>query len=330
MEAVGFPSCDEATLQILTQDVLKTSEIEGETLDYEQVRSSIARKLGMDREEGLVSVDRHVDGIVEILLDATQHYQAPLTKSRLFGWHAALFPTGRSGLRGIAVGRWRSKSSDPMQVVSGPYGREKIHYEAPSHGRLESEMKHFLHWFNAKPDTDLVVRSALVHFWFVTLHPFEDGNGRIARALADMMLARSEKSPQRFYSMSSQIQRERKDYYDVLEKCQKGSLNITPWMEWFLSCLKRAIEASDEILVAVLAKARFWKAYAGESFSDRQRLVLNRLLDGFEGNLTSSKWAKLAKCSQDTSLRDIQNLLERRILVQEEAGGRSTRYRLVI
>jgi Fic family protein len=327
MEELGFGLREEATLQTLTQDVVKTSEIEGEKLDREQVRSSIARRLGMD-VGGAAQIDHNVEGIVEVMLDATRKHAAPLTEERLFGWHAALFPTGRSGMQRITVGGWRTEASGAMQVVSGPIGREWVHYEAPAHDRLKKEMARFLKWFNAPSETDLVIKSGLAHFWFVTIHPFEDGNGRMARAIADMTLARSEKSAQRFYSMSAQIQRERSEYYDVLESCQKGSLDITPWMEWFLNCLKHAIGASEETLAAVLVKARFWKAHAGESFNERQQNILNRLLDGFEGKLTSSKWAKLTKCSQDTALRDINDLLARRILARHEAGGRSTSYEL--
>lgn len=326
MEAIGFTLREEATLEMLTQDVIKTSEIEGEKLNLEQVRSSIARRLGLDIGGAAVASPRNVEGIVEVMIDATRNYKTTLSKTRLFDWHAALFPTGRSGMQRINVGKWRTEESGPMQVVSGPIGREKVHYEAPGYDRLEKEMAGFIKWFNAKPDADLVIKSALAHFWFVTIHPFDDGNGRIARALADMMLARSEGSAQRFYSMSSQIQRERRAYYDVLEQCQKSTLDITPWIEWFLGCLKRAIEASDTTLQSVLAKARFWEAHAGKSFNERQRAIINRLLDGFDGKLTSSKWAKLAKCSQDTALRDISNLVERGILLKDDAGGRSTSY----
>jgi Fic family protein len=306
---------------------MKTSEIEGEKLDPEQVRSSIAKRLGMD-VGGALRIGRNVEGIVEVMLDATRNYDAPLSKKRLSDWHAALFPTGRSGMQSIVVGDWRTASSGPMQVVSGPLGREKVHYEAPAAERLDKEMVAFIHWFNAHPETDLVVKSALAHFWFVTIHPFEDGNGRIARALGDLLLARAEKSAQRFYSLSAQIQKERNDYYDVLEKAQKGSLDLTPWIEWYLNCLQRAIAASGQTLETVLTKARFWEAHAGQSFNDRQRELINRLLDGFEGKLTSSKWAKVTKCSQDTALRDISDLLDRQILAKDEAGGRSTSYRL--
>ncbi|SRR5579883_42474 len=325
MDELGFELREEATLETLTKDVIKTSEIEGEKLNDEQVRSSIAKRLGMDFKNQPTS-NRNVEGIVEVMLDAIRHYDKPLTEDRLLGWHAALFPTGRSGMQLINVGHWRTSASGPMQVVSGSYGRPKVHYEAPIADRLEKEMANFIRWFNDSSETDFVIRSALAHFWFVTIHPFDDGNGRIARALADMMLARAEKSKQRFYSMSKQIQMERKSYYDVLEKCQKGSVDITPWLEWFLNCMKRAISSSDDILQIVLKKANFWKKYLGEPLNERQRAMINRLFDGFEGKLTSSKWAKITKCSQDTALRDINDLIERKILLKEEAGGRSTGY----
>jgi Fic family protein len=327
MEALGFQLRQEATLETLTQDVVKTSEIEGERLDTLQVRSSLARRMGLDTG-ALPPTDRNVEGIVEVMLDATRRYQKSLTAERLFGWHAALFPAGRSGMRRITVGAWRTKKSGAMQVVSGPIGREAVHYEAPASDRLKKEMPRFIKWCNSSTELEPVLKAALAHFWFVTIHPFEDGNGRIARAIADLMLARSENTAQRFYSMSAQIQQERDDYYIVLERCQKGTLDITDWLVWFLSCLKRAIAASAQTLEAVLLKAGFWKAHAGESFSERQRKVINRLLDGFEGKLTSSKWAKLTKCSQDTALRDISDLVERGILAKEEAGGRSTSYTL--
>jgi Fic family protein len=309
--------------------VVKTSEIEGEKLDAVQVRSSLARRMGMDIG-ALPPIDRNIEGIVEIMLDATRKHDEPLTEERLFGWHSALFPTGRSGMRRITVGAWRTEQSGPMQVVSGPIGREKVHYEAPDFDRLKKEMARFIKWCNNSSDIDPVIKSALAHFWFVTIHPFEDGNGRIARAIADMMLARSEKTSQRFYSMSSQIQRERNAYYDVLEHCQKGELDLTEWIEWFLDCLKHAIAASEQTLEVVMIKARFWKAHAGESFNERQRKIINRLLDGFDGKLTSSKWAKLTKCSQDTALRDISDLVDRQILAKEQAGGRSTSYTLCL
>lgn len=327
MDALGFILRQEATLATLTQDVLKTSEIEGEKLDTQQVRSSIARRMGIE-VAALPLVDRNVEGIVDVMLDATRRYREPLDEARLFGWHAALFPTGRSGIQGITVGNWRTDASGPMQVVSGAYGRERVHFEAPSHDRLKTEMTRFLTWLNGTPATDLVLMSALAHFWFVTIHPFDDGNGRIARAIADMILARSENSSQRFYSMSAQIQHERSAYYDILEACQRGDLDVTAWVEWYLSCLKRAIGSSNEILGVVLRKATFWKRYQGEPFNERQRAIINRLFDGFEGKLTSSKWARLAKCSQDTAHRDITDLIRRQVLVKDEAGGRSTSYSL--
>lgn len=327
MEALGFHLRAEAVLETLTEDVLKSSEIEGEILDKDQVRSSIARRLGMDIG-GLVAADRNVEGVVEMMLDATQRYDQPLTDERLFSWHAALFPTGRSGMTKIAVGAWRPAEAGPMQVVSGPVGREKVHYEAPEAPRLDAEMGAFLRWFETQQGLDPVLKAGIAHLWFVTIHPFEDGNGRIARAIADMSLARSENSPQRFYSMSSQIRLERKAYYDLLERTQKGDLDITEWLAWFLACLDRAFDGAEVILSTVLRKARFWEAYAGEPLNDRQRKVLNRLLDGFEGKLTNSKWAALAKTSPDTALRDITDLVKRGILVRDEGGGRSTSYSL--
>ena len=327
METLGFSLRAEATLQTLTLDVLKSSEIEGEILNRDQVRSSIARRLGMD-VGALAPADRNVEGVVEMMLDATQKYSAPLTAERLAGWHASLFPTGYSGIRKIPVGRWRDDSRGPMQVVSGALGRERVHFEAPTAKRLKKEMTAFLKWFNGTDDTDPVLRAGLANLWFVTIHPFEDGNGRIARAIADMALARSEQSPQRFYSMSAQIRVERMTYYEMLEKTQKGGLDITPWLEWFLGCLDRAFDGTEETLGSVLRKARFWEAHADISFNDRQRLMLNKLLDGFEGKLTSSKWAKIAKCSQDTALRDILDLVNHGILAKDPGGGRSTSYSL--
>jgi len=327
MENMGFSSRAEAFLSTLTQDVLKSSEIEGEILDKEQVRSSVARHLGIDIG-ALIRTDRHVDGVVEMILDATQNYARPLTKERLFGWHRLLFPTNERKLGRISVGQWRDDAGGPMQVVSGPIGRERVHFEAPAAERLEEEMAVFLDWFNRDDDTDLIVRAGIAHLWFVTIHPFEDGNGRIARAITDMMLARSEQSSQRFYSMSAQIQGERNAYYKTLEETQKGTLEITGWLEWFLDCLGRAINAAEEILTSVLNKARFWGTYADVQFNDRQRLMVNLLLDGFEGKLTSTKWAKLAKCSQDTALRDILSLVECGVLTKDSAGGRSTSYSL--
>lgn len=327
MEALGFQLRQEALLETLTTDVIETSEIEGEKLDAQQVRSSLARRLGMDAG-GLRPPDRHVDGIVEMLLDATRHHDAPLSAERIFSWHAALFPTGRSGMTRITVGAWRDDRKGPMQVVSGPVGEERVHFEGPAATRVDGEMSAFLRWFNARDDTDLVLKAAVAHLWFVTIHPFDDGNGRIARAIADMTLARSEKSPQRFYSMSAQIRRERAAYYDVLEQTQKGSTEITPWMEWFLACLGRAIEGAETMLGGVLSKAAFWRHFQGMPLNDRQSFVLNRLLDGLDGKLTTSKYAKLAKCSQDTALRDVQALVESGMLVRGEGGGRSTSYDL--
>lgn len=324
MSALGFRFREEATLKILTQDIIKTSEIEGEKLDYENVRSSLAKRLGINIG-GKEYNNRYIDGIVEVMLDATLHYNKELTKDRLFGWHHALFPLGRNGIDRIIVGNWRGKSSGAMQVISGPLGKEKIHYEAPISEKIEQEMQNFIQWFNLT-NHDLVIKAAIAHFWFVTIHPFEDGNGRIARALADMMLAKSENNSQRFYSMSSQIQKERTDYYDILEKCQKSNLDITLWVEWFLNCLMRAITSSEEILDIVLAKAKFYEKNIAENFNSRQKIILNILLDGFEGKLTSSKWAKICKCSQDTALRDITDLLNREILSKDEGGGRSTSY----
>ena len=327
MENLGFSLRAEATLQTLTTEIVKSSEIEGEMLDHDSVRSSIARRLGIDIG-ALAPADRNVEGVVEMMLDATQNYNAPLTAARLFGWHAALFPTGYSGMHKIAVGRWRDDSRGPMQVVSGPIGRERVHFEAPTAARLDQEMSAFLQWFETEDATDPVLRAGLAHLWFVTIHPFDDGNGRIARAIADMALARSEKSSQRFYSMSAQIRIERNTYYDRLEKTQETGLDITPWLEWFLACLDRAFDQSEKNLGSVLRKARFWEIHAHKSFNQRQRLMLNKMLDGFAGKLTSSKWAQLAKCSQDTALRDILNLIEQGALAKDPSGGRSTSYSL--
>jgi Fic family protein len=326
MSALGFPLREEAVLRALTEDVIKSSEIEGEALDRDQVRSSIARRLGMDIG-GLVEADRHVDGVVEMILDATQNYAQPLTADRLFGWHAALFPAGRSGLTRITVGAWRTGEHGPMQVVSGPVHREKVHYEAPSAERLDAEMAKFLDWFETA-EMEPVLKAAVAHFWFVTIHPFDDGNGRIARAIADLALARAEETPQRFYSMSTQIRHERKAYYDMLEQSQKGDLDITPWIEWFLGCLDRAFDGAEVILGSVIRKAKFWETVAREPLNERQRKVLNRLLDGFEGKLTNAKWAALTKTSSDTALRDITDLVHRGILLKDGGGGRSTGYQL--
>lgn len=329
MEGLGFALRDQATLQVLTEDVLKTSEIEGQQLNPDAVRSSIARRLGVDIG-ALFPADRHVEGVVEMVLDATGRYAEPLSKDRLLGWHAALFPTGYSGLTKIRIGSWRDDADGPMQVVSGPVGRQKVHYEAPPAQRLDSEMSAFLSWFNSDQAIDPVIKAGLAHLWFVTVHPFDDGNGRIARAIGDMGLARSELSSQRFYSLSAQIQRERKEYYDLLEQTQKGNLDVTAWLAWYLTCLGRAIEGAESTLNKVLFKARFWERCTGIALNERQIKLINRLLDGLEGKLTSSKWAAIAKCSPDSALRDISDLVERGILKKTDAGGRSTSYELLV
>jgi Fic family protein len=329
MEALGFKVKEETILQTLTEDVLKSSEIEGEKLDADQVRSSVARRLGMDIA-GLKPADRHVEGVVEMMLDATQRYDQRLTDDRLYAWHASLFPTGRSGMHPITVGAWRTDSAAPMQVVSGPVGRERVHFEAPAAARLNDEMRHFVEWFNRDVTIEPVLKAALAHLWFVTIHPVDDGNGRMARAIADMALARSEASSQRFYSMSAQIRVERADYYRILEQTQSGTLDITPWMEWFLGCLTRAIAGAQLALSNVIARARYWEKVRDVPLNERQRLVIARLLEGFEGKLTTSKWAALTKSSHDTALRDIQQLLDRGVLIRNQAGGRSTSYALAM
>ena len=326
METLGFDLQNEAVLNTLTLDVIKSSEIEGEFLEKEQVRSSIARRLGLDIA-GSVHSERNVEGIVEMMLDATQRYSAPLTSDRLFDWHAALFPTGRSNMYKITVADWRKEG--PMQVVSGPMGKEKVHYEAPKSERVAQEMNIFLDWFENENGLDLVLKAAIAHLWFVTIHPFDDGNGRITRAITDMLLARSDKSVQRFYSMSAQIRVERKEYYNILEKTQKRNLDITEWILWFLNCLTNAINATEDILSKVLYKAEFWKLHSTTILNERQQKMINKLLNGFNGKLTSSKWGKINKCSQDTALRDIQDLIKKDILQKEASGGRSTNYELV-
>jgi Fic family protein len=334
MQALGFPLREEAVLRTLTEDIIKSSEIEDEILDKSEVRSSIARRLGMDAAAlpsaaaALPSADRNVEGVVEMVLDATQKFADRLTGERLFGWHASLFPTGRSGMRKIVAGAWRDDRSGPMQVVSGIEGRERVHYQAPAAGRLDAEMKFFLDWFNGEDDADPVMKAALAHFWFVTIHPFDDGNGRIARAIADMSLARSEGSSQRFYSMSAQIRRERDAYYDILETTQKRDLDLTPWMEWFLGCLDRAFDGAEKTLAGIFRKAEFWNRHSAVSLNARQRDIVNRLLDGFDGKLTTSKWALIEKCSPDTALRDIADLVQQGLLKKNEGGGRSTSYSL--
>jgi Fic family protein len=324
---VGMALCDQASLSALTEDVVKTSEIEGERLDVESVRSSIARRLGVDIG-ALAQVDRHAEGVIDMVLDATANCAAPVTRERLFGWHAALFPSGYSGLSKIKVGGWRDDVSGPMQVVSGPIGRQRVHFEAPPADRLEAEAGRFLEWVNAESGELPLIKAGLAHLWLVTLHPFDDGNGRIARAIGDLLLARADGSPQRFYSLSAQIQRERKAYYDILERTQKGTLDVTEWLAWFLDALHRAVDQAQHTLDAVLAKARFWQRFSGTPMNLRQVKLLNRLLDGFEGKLTTSKWAAIAKCSPDTALRDINELLARGALRKSAAGGRSTSYEL--
>lgn len=327
MTELGFNLRSEAVLDTLTLDVLKSSEIEGEILNKEQVRSSIARRLGMDTN-ALIPTSRDVDSVVEMFLDAIQNYNKPLTKERLIGWHAALFPKGYSVMNKIKIDAWRDDVLGPMQVVSGPIGHERVHFEAPPANRIEKGMAAFLKWFNGKDDTALILRAGIAHFWFVTIHPFDDGNGRIARAIIDMTLARSEQSPQRFYSMSAQIRLERDAYYKGLEKASKGTLDITEYLEGFLDCLNRAFNNVEVTLSAVLGKARFWESCADLILNDRQRTMLNKLLDGFEGKLTSSKWATIAICSQDTASRDIDDLIKKGVLKKDSSGGRSTSYSL--
>uniref|UniRef100_UPI003F49426F Fic family protein n=1 Tax=Cupriavidus yeoncheonensis TaxID=1462994 RepID=UPI003F49426F len=324
---LGMGLRDQACLVALTNDVVKTSEIEGEHLNVYSVRSSIARRLGVDIG-ALAPVDRHVEGVVEMVLDATANSQAPVLKERLFGWHAALFPTGYSGLSKINVAQWRDDSAGPMQVVSGPISRQRVHFEAPPADRLASETERFIDWVNAAPTEPPLIRAGLAHLWFVTLHPFDDGNGRIARAIGDLMLVRADGSPQRFYSLSAQIQRERNVYYDILERTQKDSMDVTPWLSWFFETLHRAVDQAQVTLDEVLAKARFWHYWGMQALNARQVKILNRLLDGFEGKLTSSKWAAMAKCSSDTALRDINDLVERGVLRKAVGGGRSTSYEL--
>ncbi|MCX7256475.1 MAG: Fic family protein [Polaromonas sp.] len=328
MADLGLALREQTTLQVLTQEVIKTSEIEGERLDLQAVRSSIARRLGVDIG-ALAPADRHVEGVVEMVLDATRHFDQPLTPERLFGWHAALFPTGYSGMTRIHTGAWRDDANGPMQVISGAGRREKVHYQAPPANELARQTEAFLQWFNADAPGDALIKAGLAHLWLVTLHPFDDGNGRISRAVGDMALARAEGSSQRFYSLSAQIQRERKAYYEQLEATQKGTLDVTAWLDWFLGCLLRAVEGADGLLTAVRGKARFWQRWAGTALNERQIKLINRLLDGFEGKLTTAKWAALAKCSSDTALRDINELLACGLLRKLEGGGRSSGYELV-
>jgi len=327
MGALGFELRNEANLEILTQEIIKSTEIEGEILDREQVRSSIARRLGLEIS-GLVYSERNVDGIVDLMIDATRNFDKELSTERLFAWHASLFPTGRSGVYKINVGKWRDDSTGPMQVVSGALGKEKVHFQAPAAAAIEKEMRLFLDWFNLESETDMVLKAAIAHLWFVTLHPFEDGNGRISRALSDMLLARSDEQSYRFYSMSTQIRKERNSYYAKLEKTQKGSLDITNWLEWFLNALFHAIEHSEKLLEKIIFKHTFWTKHSRIDLNDRQRKTLHILMEEFQGALNTTKWAKIGKCSQDTALRDIQDLIEKGILKKAEPGGRSTNYEL--
>lgn len=322
MNSVGFTTKNEAALTTFTLDVVKSSAIEGEHLNYEQVRSSIAKRLGI-AQAGFVNVDRNVEGVVDMVIDATQNYLQPLTEARLFGWHAALFPTGHSGMHKIDVAQYRT---GPMQVVSGAMGKEKIHYEAVETALVKAEMDKFLTWLNHDNTLDPVLKAAIAHFWFIIIHPFDDGNGRIARAIADLLIARAEKSSERFYSMSSQILVERKQYYQVLQKIQHCDGDITAWLMWFMNCLKNAVLETQNTLKNVMQKALFWKIHENTPINERQRLMLNKVLDGFDGKLKSSKWAKIAKCSTDTALRDIKDLQDKKILKQENQGGRSTNY----
>lgn len=330
---VGMALRDQASLSVLTEDVIKTSEIEGELLNADSVRSSIARRLGVDIG-ALAPVDRNVEGVVEMVLDATANCNAPVTRDRLFGWHAALFPTGYSGLVPIKVGGWRIDANGPMQVVSGPIGnsrRQRVHFEAPPANRLDAETTRFLAWANGASGEPALIKAGLAHLWFVTLHPFDDGNGRIARAVGDLFLARADGSPERFYSLSTQIQRERKAYYDILERTQKQSLDVTEWLAWLLATLHRAVDQAQHNLEAVLTKTRAWQRWAAPgsaALNERQVKLINRLLDGFEGKLTSSKWGRIANCSPDTALRDITDLMQRGVLRKSDAGGRSTSYEL--
>lgn len=327
MESLGFDLQDEAVLNTITLEIVKSSEIEGEILDLEQVRSSVARRLGIALA-GAIESERHIDGIVEMMLDATQHYDLPITKDRLFGWHSSLFPTGWSNMHKITVADWRKDTTEPIQVISGAMGKEKIHFEAPNSDIINSEIETLINWIELQNDIDPVLKSAIVHLWFITIHPFEDGNGRITRAITELLLARSDNSVKRFYSMSSQIRIERKQYYEILEKTQKGNSEITEWILWFLECLKNAFESTSELLSKILLKAEFWKVNTKTILNERQQKMLHKLLDGFDGKLTTSKWGKICKCSQDTALRDIQNLMKKGIIQKEKSGGRSTNYEL--
>ena len=329
MARLGFDLKLEAQLEALTEDVIKSSEIEGEVLDRDSVLSSIARRLGVPAA-AVVPADRRTEGVVEMMLDATENYKALLTPERLFGWQASLFPTGYSGMHKVKTGAWRDDAAGPMQVVSGPIGRQRVHYQAPPAAQLDGEMQAFLDWFNRRGEPEGLLRAGLAHLWFVTIHPFEDGNGRVARAIADQALAQSEDSGQRFYSVSSQIRKERSDYYDMLERSQKGALDVTDWLVWFLDCFLRALDGAEAACANILGKADFWQRYAREPFTKRQKTVLNRFLDGFEGKLTARKWAAIGKCSIPTAQRDINELVERSILRRNPGGSKNTSYDLVM
>ena len=325
MEGMGFDLREEAVLQTLTQDIVKSSEIEGELLNSEEVRSSVARRLGMEIS-GLPDASRDVDGVVEMMLDATQRFKEPLTKDRMFGWHAALFPTGRSGMYKITVGDWRKDEQGPMQVVSGAMGKEKVHYTAPESMKLEEEMQRFIDWFNSDEKMEPVIKSAIAHLWFVSIHPFDDGNGRIARAIGDSQLARADRTSQRFYSMSAQIMESKKGYYDVLESTQKGSLDISQWLVWYFERLTEALKATDKTLSKIVIKAKFWELHKNTKFNERQIEMINKLQGNFVGKLHSSKWAKMMKVHRDTARRDIQDLIDKGVLSESGEGGRSTNY----
>jgi len=327
MEGIGFELRDEAVLETLTEDIVRSSEIEGELLNPVEVRSSVARRLGMDIS-GLPNASRDVEGVVEMMLDAAQNYEDPVTKDRICGWHAALFPTGRSGIHRITVGEWRNDAQGPMQIVSGPMGREKVHYSAPEAPRLEEEMNLFLDWFNKDKSMEPVVKSGIAHLWFVSIHPLDDGNGRIARTIADAQLARADRTNQRFYSMSSQIMKSKNEYYDVLESTQKGSMDVTQWLVWYFERLIAALETTDETLLKILMKAKFWELHKTTRFNERQVEMINKLQRDFVGKLSSSKWAKMTKVHRDTARRDIQDLIEKGVLSDSGEGGRSTNYLL--
>ena len=329
MASLGFDLKREAQLGTLTEDVIKSSEIEGEVLDRDSVRSSLARHLGLTAA-AIAPADRRTEGIAEMMLDATENYRALLTSERLLGWQAALFPTGCSGMHGIKTGAWRDDAKGPMQVVSGPVDRQRVQFQAPPAQELDAEIKAFLEWFNRRNKPEGLLRAGLAHLWFVTIHPFEDGNGRVARAIADQALAQSENLGQRFYSMSRQIRKERSAYYDALESAQQGTLDVTDWLVWFLDCLSRAIDDAESVCADVMRKANFWQRYAREPFTKRQTVVLNRFLDGFEGKLTARKWAAIGKCSIPTAQRDINDLLERGVLRRNPGGSKNTSYRLVL